>query len=149
MLSSSCHKKSVSPFVASMLVSVLNSNLSYYPFLNTQMGLRQLISRRFQAFYMNYNHFLEGLLEFGSQYIGKENFCEILKKRVKNNKTKRHVVDEIIKTEEAYLNGLETLLVWKTTAVAQEMISDEDASNMFSNVDVLCGINTKFLNDLR
>lgn len=45
-------------------------------------------------------------------------FCEILKKRVKNNKTKRHVVDEIIKTEEAYLNGLETLLVWKTTAVA-------------------------------
>lgn len=76
-------------------------------------------------------------------------FCEILKKRVKNNKTKRHVVDEIIKTEEAYLNGLETLLVWKTTAVAQEMISDEDASNMFSNVDVLCGINTKFLNDLR
>lgn len=76
-------------------------------------------------------------------------FCEILKKRVKNNKYKRHVVDEIIKTEEAYLNGLETLLVWKTSAIAQEMISDEDASNLFSNVDVLCGINTNFLTDLR
>lgn len=54
-------------------------------------------------------------------------FCEIMKKRVKNNKVKRLVVEEVIKTEEVFIDGLGTLLNWKSKCLAEELITEEES----------------------
>ena len=55
------------------------------------------------------------------QYVKK--FGLIVRKRLKNYKTKRMVVEEILKTEETFINGLSILQNWKDQSTSKNYLS--------------------------
>jgi hypothetical protein len=75
-------------------------------------------------------------------------FITNLRRRVKNNRVKRYVVEEVIKTEEGYMNGLGILLDWRSKCLSEAFITEEEANNLFLNIETIYGINSKLLVDL-
>ena len=65
---------------------------------------------------------------FGTMRIYKyvNQFKDNMKKRVRNNKYKKKVVEEIIKTEENYINGLEIMIAWKATMLGDEILNEDE-----------------------
>jgi hypothetical protein len=58
-------------------------------------------------------------------------FVKQMKKRIRNNKMKKSVVEEIIKTEASYQAGINWMVTWKRKIVDKELVSDEEAERIF------------------
>ena len=78
-----------------------------------------------------------GLLATINIYAKVKQFIKVLRKRVKNNRYKEKVVEEILKTEQTYIEGLNVLCRWKQELVAEGFITDEEAERLFSNVELI------------
>lgn len=61
-------------------------------------------------------------------------FIGIVKKRIKNVKTKLKVIEEIVETEKSYIKGLDWLVKWKNEILEKEIVKPNDVEVLFSNV---------------
>lgn len=86
-----------------------------------------------------------GISAFSTTIIKVHKFIKILKKRVRNNKMKRNVVEEIIKTEETYQTGIEWLCKWKEELREQSLTTKEESDIIFSNIETILTISQTFL----
>jgi len=60
-----------------------------------------------------------GILQSARIYKKVKSFIDIIRKRLRNYRTKRLVVEEIIKTEQTYIEGLTILSTWKQQSIQQ------------------------------
>lgn len=62
---------------------------------------------------------------------------------------KKSVVEEIIKTEISYQLGTEWMVTWKRRMVEKELIDEEEANMIFSNIGDINNISKTFLSFCR
>ena len=68
-----------------------------------------------------------------------------MKTRIRNNKMKRSVVEEIIKTEMSYQRGIDWMRKWKNKLVEKEITDQQEAYGLFWNIEDICNISNTFL----
>jgi len=69
-------------------------------------------------------------------------------KALKRMKTRKNIVKEIVATENTYVQALEMLVAFFSRP-AQNFLSPDDATTVFSNVEMILPCQAKFLEDLR
>lgn len=72
-----------------------------------------------------------GITGISRTYLYVTKFVKQMKKRIRNNKMKRSVVEEIIKTETSYHAGINWMVTWKRKIVDKELVTDEEAERIF------------------
>jgi hypothetical protein len=68
-----------------------------------------------------------------------------MKKRMRSNRDKKSAMDELIKTEISYQNGLNWMISWRNLLIVDDIISDEEANKLFCNIRDISNLSKMFL----
>ena len=72
-----------------------------------------------------------------------------MRKLIKNNKSKMYVIQEMVTTEKSYLKGLEWLAKWKKELSENNILNDNEITELFSNVfDNIVKLSQTFYEDI-
>jgi hypothetical protein len=90
-----------------------------------------------------------GIKKTSIVYPQVKKFCETLRKRIKNNRTKKQVIQEMVTTERTYSKGLEWLIQWRDELKLSKIIEEKEITDLFSNViDSIKQISDIFIKDI-
>ena len=90
-----------------------------------------------------------GISKKSQTYKHVKKFAKNILKVVKNHRSKRNVVKEMLSTEKTYNEGLNWLVKWKTEITSKKLIKDDEINEIFSNViDNIKRMSDLFLEDL-